>query len=41
MKAVNKVLLELYWEIGEEINNQQSKKDGANPLLRFWQMNFD
>jgi len=31
MKAVNKELLGLYWEIGKEINRQQKEKGWENP----------
>jgi len=33
MKAVNKELLELYWEIGEEINNQQGEKGWGKSVV--------
>jgi len=33
MKAVNKELLELYWEIGEEINNQQKEKGWGKSIV--------
>ena len=33
MKAVNKELLALYWEIGEEINNQQQKKGWGKSIV--------
>ena len=33
MKAVNKELLQLYWEIGEEINNQQIDKGWGKSIV--------
>ena len=33
MKQVNKELLQLYWEIGEEINNQQQKKGWGKSVV--------
>ena len=39
MKAVNKELIQLYWEIGEEIISKK-KKAGGNLSLRFYQKNF-
>jgi len=33
MKAVNKELINLYWEIGEEINNQQTEKGWGKSIV--------
>jgi predicted nuclease of restriction endonuclease-like (RecB) superfamily len=33
LKAVNKELITLYWEIGEEINNQQSEKGWGKSIV--------
>ena len=33
MKAVNKELIQLYWEIGEEINNQQKEKGWGKSIV--------
>ena len=33
MKAVNKELINLYWEIGEEINNQQNEKGWGKSIV--------
>ena len=33
MKAVNKELMNLYWEIGEEINNQQTEKGWGKSIV--------
>lgn len=33
MKAVNKELISLYWEIGEEINNQQTEKGWGKSIV--------
>jgi len=35
MKKVNIELIQLYWEVGEEIYNQQQEKGWGNPLLKF------
>ena len=33
MKAVNKELINLYWEIGEEIHNQQQEKGWGKSIV--------
>lgn len=40
MKKVNSELIQLYWEIGEEIDYLQRENGWANPSLRFYQKNF-
>jgi hypothetical protein len=40
LKRVNKELIQLYWEIGEEITRQQEEKGWGKSIVEFYQKNF-